>query len=90
MDDITKSTRLLTSPEAAAYLSRQPQTLRLWRVRGFGPRYIRMGNAPYARVAYRTQDLEEWLAARTFRNTTQETVEEAVGKCSRKPRPIND
>ena len=65
---------LLTSRQAAAYLGIRPQTLRKWRVTGQGPRYIRLGDGPRARVAYRADDVREWLDARTFSHTSEETA----------------
>lgn len=70
--DITRS--VMTTCDAAAYLGKKPQTLRKWRVAGGGPRYIRMGSGPLARVGYRLADLEAWLAARTFESTSAESV----------------
>ncbi len=65
---------LLSSPETARYLGIKPQTLRKWRLTGHGPPYIRLGDSPRSRVAYRLADLEAWGAARTFRSTAAETV----------------
>lgn len=58
---------LLTTNETAALLRLQPQTLRVWRSRGRGPRYLKIGN----RVCYRHSDLTSWLEART-RNSTSD------------------
>jgi predicted DNA-binding transcriptional regulator AlpA len=60
---------LMTSPDAAHYLTLAPQTLRAWRVTGKGPRYHRIGGN---RVVYRRADLDEWLAGRTFTSTSEE------------------
>ena len=65
---------LLSTAQAAAYLGRRPQTLRKWRLTGEGPPYIRLGDSPQARVAYRRKDLEAWLEERTWRSTAEETV----------------
>lgn len=69
---------LLSTAQAAEYLGMQPQTLRKWRVTGDGPPYIRLGDSPRARVAYRLKDLDAWLAARTWRSTAAETVARGV------------
>jgi len=65
---------LLTSPETARYLGIKPQTLRKWRLTGHGPPYVRLGDSPRSRVAYKLSDLEAWVAARTFESTAAETV----------------
>jgi hypothetical protein len=75
--------RLLTTGEAAAFLGRKPQTLRLWRVRGVGPAYVRMGDTPTSRAGYRPQALEDWLTSRTFRSTAEETVDGPSGSGDR-------
>lgn len=59
--------QLLTPPEAAARLRLAKQTLARWRCEG-GPRFVRLsGN----RIAYRSCDLDEWLADRIVRNTSE-------------------
>lgn len=67
-------TPLLRSDAAAAILGLQPQTLRAWRLRGFGPRYVRVGHGDRGRVFYRHEDLVAWLESRTFASTSEETV----------------
>ena len=62
----------LTSMQLARLLNLKPQTVRAWRLRGHGPRYIRLGNGPKAPVAYRQRDVEEWLEERTYRHTAEE------------------
>ena len=51
---------------AATYLGANPRTLEGWRVRGGGPRFIKVGR----RVVYRRRDLDEWLAARERASTS--------------------
>lgn len=65
---------LLSCPQVASILGLRPQTLRKWRLRGKGPRYVRLGSGPGARVAYRKTDLGEWLDQRTYLSTSDETV----------------
>lgn len=50
---------LLTTLEVAKKLKVQPHTVRVWRVRGVGPPYIKLGRV----VRYREEDVERWLAA---------------------------
>lgn len=57
-------TRFLSPNEVAKRLNIKPQSLRLRRMRGFGPPYIRLSDSPTARVAYPEDDLEAWLASR--------------------------
>ena len=66
--------QLLRGPELARYLGIQPQTLRMWRLRGIGPKYIRLGNSIGARVAYRAEDINAWLAERAVTPSADETA----------------
>ncbi|OBF56718.1 hypothetical protein A5756_10515 [Mycobacterium sp. 852002-53434_SCH5985345] len=49
------------SAVAAPMIGVEPQTLKLWRRKGIGPRYVKFGN----RIRYRVSDIEAWLAAHT-------------------------
>ena len=70
--------QLLTTAEAAQLLKRRPQTLRKQRMDGRGPRFIRMGDAPNARVCYRLSDIRTWLERRVRRNTAEDRAEAAM------------
>jgi hypothetical protein len=48
---------LLRDFRAAHFLARSRWTLRYWRLHGYGPAYLRVGNT----VFYRRADLEEFL-----------------------------
>lgn len=52
--------RLLTTVEAAKALALSPRTLETYRLRGTGPRYVRIGSSPRGAVRYRESDLVEW------------------------------
>lgn len=71
------------TPGAARYVGLRPQTMRVLRMSGAGPAYIRIGG-PMGRVRYRVSALDEWMRARTFTSTAQEAAklakEEAVAK----------
>lgn len=56
---ITQGTRALTEREVADRLSLSVATLRAWRHRGQGPRFLRLGRA----VRYLPADLEEFVRA---------------------------
>jgi hypothetical protein len=69
--------RYWTNAETAAFLGWRPQTLRHRRHRGDGPPYHRMGQGPRARTAYDPDEVEDWLNARRFTSTSEETVKAA-------------
>ncbi len=64
-DDCAKPAPL-DARRAAAFLGLSPSTLAKWRVTGKGPSFVKLGS----RVAYRTSDLEDWLAARGRMSTS--------------------
>lgn len=63
---VTESSRPYSEADAAEYLGLQPQTLRLWRSQRRGPAYIKLGTGRFARVRYRVQDLDAWLAGQVI------------------------
>ncbi len=71
-------TQLLTTPELAKMLGLAEQTIRIRRIyqSDFVP-YIRLGG-PRGPVRYRLEDVEAWLAAKTFKSTSEETCAAGV------------
>lgn len=61
------SSAVLTTSEAAAYLSIQPTTLEQWRWNGKSPRFVKIGRS----VRYRITDLDAFLAERVYTSTTE-------------------
>jgi excisionase family DNA binding protein len=64
---------MFTSHEAAGYLRLSQRTLERLRCSGLGPKFIRCGGRS---IRYRQTDLEEWIASRVVRSTSE--VVEAV------------
>ena len=64
--------KLLTPAHVAAELHIKPQTLRIKRMRGDGPPFIRLSDSPTARVYYPEAEFLAWLAARPRRISTAE------------------
>ena len=57
---------VLPTEQAAEYLGLSPKTLETLRTRGGGPPFLKLGR----RVVYRKTDLDNWLAARVRRSTS--------------------
>lgn len=57
------SNELLSTDQAAAFLGLKPNTLEIWRVRGQGPRFLKLGTKVRSRVRYRRSELEAWLGS---------------------------
>ena len=56
--------RLLDTAEAAAYLGLGRSTLTKMRMRGDGPRFVKLGASLGARVTYDPTDLDVWVQGR--------------------------
>jgi excisionase family DNA binding protein len=56
---------LLTEQQAAQVLTVKEKTLQAWRVRGGGPKFVKLGRC----VRYRREDLDKFLDERTMTHT---------------------
>lgn len=65
---------LLTSAETAALLGIKPNTLEIWRTKGHGPAFLKLGTAPQAPVRYRRSEVMEWLEQRLYASTSAYTA----------------
>ena len=63
----------LTSAAVTQRLGLHTRTLMRKRQDGSGPAYLKIGN----RVLYRAHDVDEWLAANTYRHRAEELVRKA-------------
>lgn len=59
---------LLTTREAAARLGLSTTTLEIWRWRGTGPKFRKLGKA----VRYTKEDLDAFIEAATRTNTSEQ------------------
>lgn len=69
---------LLTNEEAAALLGIKPNTLEIWRTKGKGPTFIKMGEHKQAPIRYLRPKIYEWLERQSFSSTSAYS---ANGKC---------
>ncbi len=63
-----------TTAQVAARLRITTRTLARWREAGCGPRYLRVG---LHKIAYRADDVDRWLAARTHESRAAEAARAA-------------
>ena len=61
---------ILDTSEAAARVRLSKPTLERLRLTGNGPAFVKLGRA----VRYRKADLDDWLASRLVRSTSQEVA----------------
>ncbi len=60
--------KIVRTPGAAAYCGLKESTFEKFRIRGEGPRFIRLGRRA---VGYDLADLEKWLDERRFLSTSE-------------------
>jgi predicted DNA-binding transcriptional regulator AlpA len=68
---------LLTTKEAATLLGLKYGTLEIWRSKGQGPEFLKLGDSNGAAVRYQRSVLTAWLAQRAYKSTSQHTVAHA-------------
>lgn len=60
--------QVIRTPDAAAVLGMSVQTIEIWRHKGLGPKYVRLGTRA---VGYRLGDLRAWLDERVHQSTSE-------------------
>ena len=70
MSDTIDLDDLLTNEAAARLLSVKPNTLEIWRHKGKGPTFIKLGDSPQAPIRYLRKAVMAWLAERSFTSTS--------------------
>lgn len=59
--------KLLNTTETAELLYIRPNTLNGWRIKGVGPRFLKIGRL----IRYSENDVNAWLDTQTHTNTSQ-------------------
>ena len=67
---VNSASQLLDTHALANRLTNKPNTIEGWRIKGIGPRYIKIGRL----VRYRIEDVEVWIEAQTRTSTSQAGV----------------
>jgi hypothetical protein len=65
---------LLDNEQTAALLGIKPNTLEIWRHKGKGPHFLKLGDTAQAPVRYLRSQVTDWLAERSFRSTSAFTA----------------
>lgn len=69
MADTIALTELLDNEQTAALLGIKPNTLAIWRLKGKGPRFIKLGTAPQSPVRYDRDEVTRYLREQSFVST---------------------
>lgn len=64
------ATKTFNTIAAAAEIGVSPYTLRLWRLQGKGPRFIKYGTSKQSHVRYDLADIEAWKAEHKFSSSS--------------------
>ena len=65
---------LLNNEQTAAILGVKKNTLEIWRHKGKGPPFIKLGEHPSSPIRYQRSRVTAWISARTFTSTSAVTV----------------
>jgi predicted DNA-binding transcriptional regulator AlpA len=68
--------KLLSPKDLEARIGVPVSTIERWRATGEGPPFIRL----VRRIAYREEDVERWLASRTFTSRAAEMAQRAAAE----------
>ncbi len=68
---------LLSSEQTAALLGIKKNTLEIWRCKGKGQAFIKLGQHPSSPIRYQRSRVMAWLTAHTFDSTSAYTVANA-------------
>jgi len=66
LDGTVPQTEYVDERGLATWLGLAPKTLRAWRCKRLGPRFLKLGPARAAPVRYRVADVQAWIAARVI------------------------
>lgn len=65
---------LLTNEQTATMLGIKPNTLEIWRHKGKGPAFIKLGTHPSSPIRYQRSRVMAWIDANTHASTSSVTV----------------
>lgn len=70
MTDTIDLNELLDNEQTATLLGIKPNTLEIWRCRGNGPNFVKMGASKQAPIRYRRLVVMRWLDEHSFASTS--------------------
>jgi hypothetical protein len=70
LEQLSVTAQILNNDEAARLIGVTPNTLKFWRYKGKGPRFLKFGESKQSGVGYDPVDIEAWKAERKFASTT--------------------
>lgn len=70
MSTMVDLTELLDNEQTAAMLGIKPNTLEIWRLKGKGPRFVKLGFTKQSPVRYEQSEVTRWLREQSFASTS--------------------
>ena len=70
MADAIDLSELLDNEQTAALLGIKPNTLAIWRLKGKGPCFVKLGTANQSPVRYQRTEVIRWLREQSFASTS--------------------
>lgn len=70
MSELVQLNDLLDNEQTSSMLGIKPNTLEIWRCKGKGPRFIKLGNEKQSPIRYRRTDVAEWIDQQSFASTS--------------------
>lgn len=61
---------LLDNEQTAELLGIKPNTLEIWRTKGRGPTFVKLGQSKQAPIRYQRSAVVEWLEQQSFASTS--------------------
>lgn len=65
---------LLSNDQTAAILGVKPNTLEIWRCKGKGPAFLKLGDHPSSPIRYQRSGVMAWLEKRSHTSTSSYAV----------------
>ena len=70
MSESVRLNDLLDNEQTSTLLGIKPNTLEIWRCKGKGPRFIKLGTEKQSPIRYRRADVENWIERQSFASTS--------------------
>ena len=92
MSTTVDPTELLDNEQTAALLGIKPNTLEIWRWKGKGPCFVKLGRAKQCRVRYEQEEVMRWLREQSFASTSAYSAQQPPphASCRRRHPEVSD
>ncbi|MBN2971964.1 helix-turn-helix domain-containing protein [Roseomonas aeriglobus] len=71
MSESVRLNDLLDNEQTSTLLGIKPNTLEIWRCKGKGPRFIKLGTEKQSPIRYWRTDVADWIERQSFASTSE-------------------